>query len=247
MTTEKNNKKKAAKKAPKMTGKTLIQTQGLTRVYKGAEDVYALNNVDITINQGEFLSIVGPSGSGKSTLMNVLGLLDKPSSGKLFYDGEDIRTWNDRRQNRFRNEEIGFIFQAHLLMPEFTALENVLIPSRIGKTYGKKAVTVAKEILERIGLGDRTHHKPGELSGGQNQRVAIARALVNTPKVVFADEPTGALDSTTSENVYELMREINRNNGVTFVIVTHEKALAAKTDRMITLLDGEVESDLIQS
>ena len=221
----------------------LIQTKKLSKVYQGAEPVTALSDIDLTINQGEFLSIVGPSGSGKSTLMNVLGLLDQATEGSLEYTGSNVSQWKEQEKSHFRNHEIGFIFQAHLLMPEFTALENVLIPSRIGKTYGREAINNAKLILDRIGLGDRMHHRPGELSGGQNQRVAIARALVNTPKVIFADEPTGALDSTTSSNVYELMREFNKEDGVTFVIVTHEKAFAEKTDRIISILDGKIQSD----
>lgn len=224
----------------------LFQTQNLTKVYGGASPVHALQELNLSVRKGEFLSIIGPSGSGKSTLMNILGLLDQPSGGKLLYMGDDTSRWNETKKALFRNRDIGFIFQAHLLLPEFTALENVLIPSRIGKTYGVQAIENAKRILNRIGLDDRMHHKPGELSGGQNQRVAIARALVNNPKVVFADEPTGALDSKTSQDVYELMREINVEENVTFVIVTHEQALASRTDRIVSILDGKIQSDELQ-
>lgn len=223
--------------------KPLIETVNLTRIYPGAQPVVALDDINLTIAEGEFISIMGPSGSGKSTLMNVLGLLDKPTRGALIYQGEDTAAWNEGRKSRYRNRTIGFIFQAHLLMPEFTALENVLIPSRIGETYGSEARHAAERILDRIGLRGRMNHRPAELSGGQNQRVAIARALVNNPRVVFADEPTGALDSKTSEQVYELMREINREDGVTFVIVTHEQALGEKADRIINILDGRIRSD----
>lgn len=223
--------------------KTLLQVSGLTKVYPGVQPVYAIRDINLSVNEGEFLAVIGPSGSGKSTFMNVLGLLDRASEGMLKYHNEDTQGWDEKRKSLFRNQEIGFIFQAHMLLPEFTALENVLIPSRIGGTYGKQAIENAHAILSRIGLADRTHHKPSELSGGQNQRVAIARALVNNPRIVFADEPTGALDSKTSESVYELMREINAEDGVTFMIVTHEKALAVKTDRIVTLLDGKIQSD----
>jgi lipoprotein-releasing system ATP-binding protein len=221
----------------------LLETDNLTKVYGELAPVYALQKINVQVAQGEFLSIIGPSGSGKSTLMNVLGLLDRPSSGSLKYMGQETSRWDEGRKSDFRNLEMGFIFQAHMLLPEFTALENVLMPLRIGRNLNSKSTALAKELLDRIGLGERMEHKPGQLSGGQNQRVAIARALVNNPKIVFADEPTGALDYQTSLAVYELMREIHQENNVTFVIVTHERDLAAKTDRIITLLDGQIQSD----
>lgn len=228
---------------PATTVIPLLQTENLTKVYGDVQPVYALKGIKLTIQQGEFLSIIGPSGSGKSTLMNVLGLLDKPSGGSLKYLGEEAGQWSEGRKSRFRNQEMGFIFQAHMLLPEFTALENVLMPLRIGKGLNDKTIAKAKELLNRIGLGERMHHRPGQLSGGQNQRVAIARALVNTPKIVFADEPTGALDSQTSVAVYELLREIHQDEQVTFVIVTHEQALSQKTDRIISILDGTIQED----
>jgi lipoprotein-releasing system ATP-binding protein len=175
--------------------------------------------------------------------MNLLGLLDRPTSGALRYHGDDTAHWNEGRKSLFRNREIGFIFQAHLLLPEFTALENLLVPPRIGGLYTKAMVKRAEGLLERIGLGERMSFYPGNLSGGQNQRVAIARALMNQPRVVFADEPTGALDHKTGLAVYDLMREINRQDEVTFIIVTHERGLAERSDRIISLLDGQLQSD----
>ncbi|WP_373531535.1 ABC transporter ATP-binding protein [Vampirovibrio sp.] len=229
-----------------MAEPVLLRIEKLSRVYGDVQPVYALKEVSLTIQQGEFLSVVGPSGSGKSTFMNVIGLLDKPSSGSLKYLDEETADWSEQRRSRFRNQEMGFIFQAHMLLPEFTALENVMMPLRIGKNLNAKSKAKAQELLIRIGLGDRIHHRPGQLSGGQNQRVAIARALVNRPKIVFADEPTGALDSQTSLAVYELMREIHQDEQVTFVIVTHEQALSGKTDRVVHLLDGTIQSDALQ-
>ncbi len=227
-----------------MNDTVLLQTEHLMKIYGDTQPVYALNDISLTIYQGEFLSIVGPSGSGKSTLMNVLGLLDRPTSGSLKYLSEEAAHWSEVRRSQFRNREMGFIFQAHMLLPEFTALENVMIPLRIGNTLNSQTTAKAQRLLERIGLADRLHHRPGQLSGGQNQRVAIARALVNNPKIVFADEPTGALDSQTSNAVYELMREIHQEEQVTFVIVTHEHALSEKTDRIIRLLDGKIKEDV---
>jgi lipoprotein-releasing system ATP-binding protein len=229
----------------KANGETpvLLQTEGLTKVYPGVDPVYAIRELDLTIRQGEFISIIGPSGSGKSTLMNLLGLLDQPTSGSLRYKGEETARWSQTEASRFRNQEIGFVFQAHLLLPEFSALENVLMPARINGRVTEADFHAAETLLTRMGLADRMHFRPGSLSGGQNQRVAIARALVNRPSIVFADEPTGALDFKTSQSVYELMREINHQDRVTFVIVTHERTLAEKADRVLHILDGRLESD----
>lgn len=221
----------------------LLVTQNLTRVYAGAQPVVAVARVNMTLMPGEFVSIVGPSGSGKSTLMNLLGLLDDPTEGEIIYQGHPVSAWDEGRKSVFRNQAMGFIFQAHLLMPEFTALENVLMPCLIRNSVTSEKRALATHLLDRIGLSDRMHHRPGELSGGQNQRVAIARALVNKPAIVFADEPTGALDSKTSLAVYELMREINREDQVCFVIVTHERDLASRTDRILTMRDGFLASD----
>ncbi|MFH0703240.1 MAG: ABC transporter ATP-binding protein [bacterium] len=221
----------------------LLKLEEIDKIYPGVQPVEALRNVNLTILKGEFISIVGPSGSGKSTLMNVLGLLDNPSSGRLYYMGLETSKWSGTKKAEFRNKEIGFIFQAHLLLPEFTALENVLVPIYIGRKVSKEKKEYAKEILNRVGLGDKFYSKPSQLSGGQNQRVAIARALVNKPSVVFADEPTGALDQKTSNEIYNIFREINSEVNMTFVIVTHERELARKADRLIQLIDGFIVSD----
>jgi lipoprotein-releasing system ATP-binding protein len=227
------------------TDSILLKTQHLTKVYPGIDPVYAVRDICLDIHQGEFLSIMGPSGSGKSTLMNILGLLDQPTEGSLQYHGEETSQWKGKDKSNFRNKEIGFIFQAHLLLPEFTALENLLIPSRIGGIYNAKKRARAKELLDRIGMTDRMNFMPAALSGGQNQRVAIARALMNDPRIVFADEPTGALDFKTGLSVYELLREINKDDEVTFVIVTHERSLGERSDRMIQILDGRIQSDAL--
>lgn len=224
----------------------LIKLENVNKIYSGAQPVHALKDINLTVHRGEFISIVGPSGSGKSTLMNILGLLDKTTSGKLFYLGQETSIWKERKKAQFRNEEIGFIFQAHLLIPEFTALENVLMPVYIARNINKETVNRAKEILINIGLEDKLNIRPSQLSGGQNQRVAIARALVNNPSVVYADEPTGALDQKTAGDIYNLFRKINKEVGMTFVIVTHERNLAQKADRLIELVDGSIVNDLIQ-
>lgn len=230
-----------------MKQELLLETDQLTKVYPGIEPVYAVRDINLKIMQGEFISIIGPSGSGKSTLMNLLGLLDRPTEGSLRYIGQETLTWKEHEKSHFRNKEIGFIFQAHLLLPEFTALENLMIPARIGGTYNKKILERGKELLSRIGLEERMNFLPTSLSGGQNQRVAIARALINNPRIVFADEPTGALDHKTGMAVYDLMREIHLEDQVTFIIVTHERTLAERSDRVISILDGAIQSDDRQS
>lgn len=226
-----------------MRNDELIRLENIYKIYESVHPVHALDGVDLVINKGEFISIVGPSGSGKSTLMNVLGLLDKPTSGNLYYLKEETSKWNENKKAIFRNKEIGFIFQAHLLLPEFTALENVLMPAYISGKFGKKDTERAKVLLKDVGLEDRMYNKPSQLSGGQNQRVAIARALMNQPSVVFADEPTGALDQKTSGEIYKLFRRINLENEVTFVIVTHERLLAEQADRLIEIIDGKIVKD----
>ena len=218
----------------------LLKLENINKVYPGAQPVNALIDINLTIKKGEFIAVVGPSGSGKSTLMNVLGLLDTVTSGKLYYLGQETSKWDEKRKAVFRNREIGFIFQAHLLLAEFTALENVLMPAYIARQVNYSLEERAKEILTSVGLGDKFYVKPKNLSGGQNQRIAIARALMNQPSVVFADEPTGALDQKTGNDIYNLFRKINAEENMTFIIVTHERSLAQKADRIIEIVDGQI-------
>ena len=208
--------------------------------YDGLTELPVLKGVDLAVKKAQIVAIVGASGVGKSTLLHLLGGLDRPTEGTIFYEGEDIFALNDQDLDRFRNEEIGFIFQFHHLLPEFTALENVAMPGLIARQESDVAQDRAKELLEYVGLGERLEHRPSELSGGERQRVAIARALVNQPKVVLADEPTGNLDQKTSEAVHDLLWTLNDQFNQTFIIVTHNQALAQRADRLIQLVDGQV-------
>ena len=208
--------------------------------YDGLTELPVLKGVNLEVKKAEIVAIVGASGVGKSTLLHLLGGLDRPTEGTTFYEGEDIFALNDQELDRFRNEEIGFVFQFHHLLPEFTALENVAMPGLIARQESDAAQDRAKELLDYVGLGERLEHRPFELSGGERQRVAIARALVNQPKVVLADEPTGNLDQKTSEAVHDLLWTLNDQFNQTFIIVTHNQALAQRADRLIQLVDGQV-------
>ena len=217
----------------------MIQVNDIKKSY-GTKDtgmVNVLRGIDLEISEGEIVAIVGQSGAGKSTLLHILGTLDKPDSGEYLFRGQRLLELNDRKLSEFRNSQIGFVFQFHHLLPEFTALENVMIPTMIG---GRKDSEQARKMLEEVGLAERTGHKPSELSGGESQRVAIARALVNSPSLILADEPTGNLDTENSEAVIELIFGLRRKLGKTFVIVTHNTQFASRCDRTISLQDGKV-------
>lgn len=221
----------------------MIETIALTRTYKiGNQEVHALKKTSIKINEGEMVSIMGPSGSGKSTLMTLLGCLDQPSSGKLLIDNQDISKYSEKELSKIRNKKIGFVFQSFNLLNDMNILENVALPLFYSRVPKEERLNLAEKALKKVGLGNRLKHKPLELSGGQQQRVSIARALVNTPALLLADEPTGALDTKTSYEIMNLLKELN-DQGVTIVIITHEPDIARCTKRIITLRDGIITSD----
>lgn len=215
----------------------MIKLEGITKRFDTLE---VLKGIDLNIDKSEVVSIVGPSGAGKTTLLQIMGTLDKPDSGKVWIDGTEISAMKERELAAFRNKHIGFVFQFHQLLPEFTALENVMIPALIGNVSQKEAKERASDLLKFMGLSERGHHKPNELSGGEKQRVAVARALVNRPAVVLADEPSGSLDSHNKEELHQLFFQLREHYSQTFVIVTHDEQLATVTDRTIHMLDGKV-------
>jgi lipoprotein-releasing system ATP-binding protein len=215
----------------------VIEIKNITKSF-GALQV--LKGIDLTIDKNEVVSIVGPSGSGKTTLLQILGTLDKPDSGSIVINGQRISGLKDKELARFRNQEIGFIFQFHQLLPEFTALENVMMPALIGGMSKPEAQDKALDLITMLGLSDRAEHKPNELSGGEKQRIAVARALVNDPAVVLADEPSGSLDTQNKEDLHQLFFDLRDRLGQTFVIVTHDEKLAELTDRTIHLVDGQL-------
>jgi lipoprotein-releasing system ATP-binding protein len=202
--------------------------------------VEVLRGVQLQVAAGEMVAIVGPSGAGKSTLLHLMGGLDRPSQGAIRYNGVALQQLRDEQLADFRNQHIGFVFQFHYLLPEFSAIENTLLPALIQRRAKPEAYREAQQLLIRVGLGDRLHHRPGELSGGEQQRVAVARALINNPDVVLADEPTGNLDRTMGQSIQKLLRRLNEERGQTFVIVTHDREFAAQMDRVISLVDGKV-------
>lgn len=225
-------------------GKPVIELRDLQRTLgEGETAVEVLRGLSLTIRQGEFCSIVGPSGSGKSTLMYLLGALDRADSGEVLIDGQNTRHLNDRQLAELRNRKLGFIFQFHYLMPEFTALENVMMPMFKAGVSKAQAMERAKDLLSGLGIGDKTHRPPGKLSGGEQQRVAIARALANEPLVVLGDEPTGNLDTSNADNVFGVFENLIHEHGQTIVVVTHDLDLAARTNRIIRLVDGQVVDD----
>ncbi len=229
-----------------MTEQALIRLRGLRREYRmDAETVHALRGIELAIGRNEYVAIMGPSGSGKSTLMNVIGCLDTPTTGEYWLNGTEVSKMSDDELARVRNREIGFVFQTFNLLPRATALHNVELPLIYAGTTARERRRLAGRALDRVGLSDRTHHRPNELSGGQRQRVAIARALVNEPSILLADEPTGNLDSVTSQEIMEVFGELHAQ-GQTILMVTHEADIAAHAHRVVTLLDGVVHSDSVR-
>ncbi len=218
----------------------MIDIKGITKSFGSLQ---VLKGIDLHIDKGEVVSIVGPSGAGKTTLLQIIGTLDKPDSGRIIIDGTDVRELNSRKLSEFRNRRIGFVFQFHQLLPEFTAVENVMIPALISGASKGEAKKRAMELLDFMGLSERAGHKPSELSGGENQRVAVARALVNRPAVILADEPSGSLDSKNKAELHQLFFDLRDKTGQTFVIVTHDENLASITDRTIKMKDGMLETE----
>ena len=215
----------------------MIEITNLTKRFGKLE---VLKGVSLKVNRGEVISIVGPSGAGKTTLLQLIGTLDKPSGGSICFNGEDITRMNSKRLAAFRNKHIGFVFQFHQLLPEFTALENIIIPALIAGRSRSEAEKEAMELLGIMGLQERAQHKPSEMSGGENQRVAVARALINRPDVILVDEPSGSLDSKNKEELHKLFFDLRDKFGQTFIIVTHDEKLASFTDRTIQMVDGSV-------
>lgn len=218
----------------------MIEVKGLKKsFFLPAGEVKVLSGINLSISRGEMLAIVGVSGAGKSTLLHIMGTLDEPTSGNVLYENKDVFSLDDYSLAGFRNKSIGFVFQFHHLLPEFTAIENVLMPGLINMSGYKEIKERAEMLLGELGLSERKNHRPGELSGGEQQRVAVARALINEPKVVFADEPTGNLDTHTGEELFKLLLRLNEKKGITFVIVTHNESLSRQCHRVLEMVDGK--------
>ena len=221
----------------------MIQIENLTKSFGNLQ---VLKGVSLSIKKGEVISIVGPSGAGKTTLLQLIGTLDRPSGGSIRFNGEELGKMSESRLATFRNRHIGFVFQFHQLLPEFTALENIIIPALIAGRKRKEAEAEAMELLRIMGIEQRAQHKPSEMSGGENQRVAVARALINRPDVILADEPSGSLDSYNKEELHRLFFDLRDKLGQTFIIVTHDESLAAFTDRTIRMVDGVIETESVK-
>lgn len=219
----------------------MISVVDLTKSFRmNGYTLDVLKGITLDIARGEMIAIVGASGAGKSTLLHMLGTLDRPTSGRVLFDGQDVFGLSEEAQAEFRNKRIGFVFQFHHLLPEFTALENTFLPALIQDRPAEEAQKEAAQLLSDVGLGERLHHKPGELSGGEQQRVAVARALMQRPNLVLADEPTGNLDTHTGDSLFALLRQLNKARGTTFVIVTHNDKLSAQADRIVRMEDGRI-------
>ena len=224
----------------------LLIARDITKSFKtNGQQLHILNGINLTIYKGEMIAVMGASGVGKSTLLNILGALDRPTSGEVIFEGADIFGKSDDELAYLRNSKIGFVFQFHHLLPEFTAIENTMMPAMIQRMDKKKARDIAEKNLANVGLSSRMTHRPGELSGGEQQRVAIARALMTSPDIILADEPTGNLDTHTGEEVYSLLKDINQVSGTTFVVVTHNERLATQADRILRMVDGQISGEII--
>lgn len=226
---------------------TILELKNVNKIYGAEIKNQVLYDINLSVEEGAFLSIIGQSGSGKSTLLNIIGTLDKPTSGDVLINGSNIKAMSSNQLADYRNKTIGFVFQFHYLLPEFTALENVLMPYRI--QHGRITREIkkkAEDILNLVGLEKVKNNMATKMSGGQQQRTAIARALINSPKIILADEPTGNLDSDSTETIYELLRNINKELGTTFVIITHDRRIAEKTDRIIEIKDGRINIDMLK-
>jgi len=220
-----------------------LSARALTKTYAvGRRSLEVLRGVDLTVSRGEFLALRGASGAGKSTLLHLIGGLDSPNAGEIFFKGQNLANFSESELTQFRSRRVGFIFQAYHLLPELTALENVCLPARVARISAGQAGRRGRELLVRVGLKDRTDHKPSELSGGEQQRVAIARALINEPELLLADEPTGNLDSKTGGEIIELLKNLCSEKQMTLVIATHDEKVAARAERTIQLVDGQVQS-----
>lgn len=218
----------------------ILKLENIEKKYSGSvEELHIINNLNLTVEEGEFISILGRSGSGKSTLLNIMGLLDRADNGKIFIGGQEVETLSESERDTIKNQMIGFVFQFHYLLPEFTALENVMLPALLNNFSQRAEIEKrALELLERVGLGERKDHKPTQLSGGEKQRVAIARALINSPKILLADEPTGNLDEETSEMIFKILKDINKNEKQSIIVVTHSRDLAEISDKQLYLKKG---------
>ena len=219
----------------------MIDIKGITKSFGSLQ---VLKGIDLHIGKGEVVSIVGPSGAGKTTLLQIIGTLDKPDSGQIIIDGTDVSRLNRKKLAEFRNQRIGFVFQFHQLLPEFTALENIMIPALIGGKSRSEAKKKAEALLDFMGLADRAKHKPSELSGGEKQRVAVARALITRPELILADEPTGNLDSASSKEILQILKDMHEK-GKTVILITHDNGIAAQARRVVRIMDGKIESDTV--